>query len=198
MIHPTAIIEDGARIAADCRIGPYCVLGPQVVLQHLANAERAFRLMLDVRERGLVCRATRREPTQRRHALSKAVDVLVDLLVVRFEEVVQVAKLRPFHQPVMLLILMKQRPHGSLDGIELRQQLLHDLVLQANGVVLNRVWRTPGRAVCRLAIGLGGGRGAVRVRVVIRRCVGLRLRFGMGVGLRRCAHTILEIGWGNQ
>ncbi|MFC6687465.1 acyl-ACP--UDP-N-acetylglucosamine O-acyltransferase [Jhaorihella thermophila] len=31
-IHPTAIIEDGARIGQDCRIGPFCVVGPEVVL----------------------------------------------------------------------------------------------------------------------------------------------------------------------
>lgn len=31
-IHPTAIIEDGAEIGADVRIGPYCVIGPEVKL----------------------------------------------------------------------------------------------------------------------------------------------------------------------
>jgi len=29
-IHPTAIIEDGAEISGDARIGPFCVIGPQV------------------------------------------------------------------------------------------------------------------------------------------------------------------------
>lgn len=29
-VHPTAIIEDGARIAPDSVIGPYCVIGPNV------------------------------------------------------------------------------------------------------------------------------------------------------------------------
>lgn len=29
-IHPTAIIEDGAQIAASASIGPYCVIGPHV------------------------------------------------------------------------------------------------------------------------------------------------------------------------
>ena len=32
MIHPTAIVDPGARIGADCRIGPYCIVGGQVVL----------------------------------------------------------------------------------------------------------------------------------------------------------------------
>lgn len=32
MIHPTAIIESGARLGADCEIGPYCVVGPHVVM----------------------------------------------------------------------------------------------------------------------------------------------------------------------
>lgn len=32
MIHPTAIIEDGAQIAADVKIGPFCVVGANVVL----------------------------------------------------------------------------------------------------------------------------------------------------------------------
>lgn len=31
-IHPTAVIEAGARIGAGCRIGPYCVIGPDVTL----------------------------------------------------------------------------------------------------------------------------------------------------------------------
>lgn len=31
-IHPTAIIEDGARLGNNVHIGPYCVIGPHVVL----------------------------------------------------------------------------------------------------------------------------------------------------------------------
>jgi UDP-N-acetylglucosamine acyltransferase len=31
-IHPTAIVENGARIGADVRIGPYCTVGPGVEL----------------------------------------------------------------------------------------------------------------------------------------------------------------------
>lgn len=31
-IHPTAIVEDGARIGAEVRIGPYCLVGPDVEL----------------------------------------------------------------------------------------------------------------------------------------------------------------------
>jgi UDP-N-acetylglucosamine acyltransferase len=31
-IHPTAVIEDGAQIGADCTIGPFCVIGAQVKL----------------------------------------------------------------------------------------------------------------------------------------------------------------------
>ena len=31
-VHPTAIIEDGARVGSDVRIGPYCVVGPEVML----------------------------------------------------------------------------------------------------------------------------------------------------------------------
>lgn len=31
-IHPTAIVEAGAELADDVRIGPYCVVGPRVVL----------------------------------------------------------------------------------------------------------------------------------------------------------------------
>ena len=32
MIHPTAIIDAHAQLAADVRLGPYCVVGPEVVL----------------------------------------------------------------------------------------------------------------------------------------------------------------------
>ncbi len=31
-IHPTAIVEDGARLAGDATIGPYCTVGPHVSL----------------------------------------------------------------------------------------------------------------------------------------------------------------------
>jgi UDP-N-acetylglucosamine acyltransferase len=31
-VHPSAIIEDGARVGSDVRIGPYCVVGRDVVL----------------------------------------------------------------------------------------------------------------------------------------------------------------------
>jgi UDP-N-acetylglucosamine acyltransferase len=31
-VHPTAIIEDGARVGSDVRVGPYCVVGSEVVL----------------------------------------------------------------------------------------------------------------------------------------------------------------------
>jgi UDP-N-acetylglucosamine acyltransferase len=31
-IHPTAIVEDGATLGADVEIGPYCIVGPKVVL----------------------------------------------------------------------------------------------------------------------------------------------------------------------
>ena len=32
IIHPTALVEDGARIGTGCRIGPFCIIGPDVVL----------------------------------------------------------------------------------------------------------------------------------------------------------------------
>ena len=31
-IHPTAIVEDGARLVGDIAIGPYCTVGPHVTL----------------------------------------------------------------------------------------------------------------------------------------------------------------------
>jgi UDP-N-acetylglucosamine acyltransferase len=33
MIHPTAIVDAGARLGADVEIGPYCVVGPDAVLE---------------------------------------------------------------------------------------------------------------------------------------------------------------------
>ncbi|HCX60619.1 MAG TPA: acyl-[acyl-carrier-protein]--UDP-N-acetylglucosamine O-acyltransferase, partial [Candidatus Cloacimonas sp.] len=32
MIHPTAIIKEGAKIGSNCEIGPYCVIGENVSL----------------------------------------------------------------------------------------------------------------------------------------------------------------------
>jgi UDP-N-acetylglucosamine acyltransferase len=32
MIHPSAIVEDGARLGADVHVGPFCVVGPDVEL----------------------------------------------------------------------------------------------------------------------------------------------------------------------
>jgi UDP-N-acetylglucosamine acyltransferase len=32
MIHPTSIIEPGARVAASAKIGPYCLIGPEVAI----------------------------------------------------------------------------------------------------------------------------------------------------------------------
>ncbi len=31
-VHATAIVEDGARIAGDASVGPYCTVGPDVTL----------------------------------------------------------------------------------------------------------------------------------------------------------------------
>ena len=32
MIHPSAIVEDGAVIGPECQIGPFCAVGPNVTL----------------------------------------------------------------------------------------------------------------------------------------------------------------------
>ena len=42
LIHPTAIIADGAEIAADVKIGPYCVIGGDVSI----GAGSSLRVML--------------------------------------------------------------------------------------------------------------------------------------------------------
>ena len=36
-IHPTAVIEKGAHVAGDATVGPYCVVGPHVVIERGAN-----------------------------------------------------------------------------------------------------------------------------------------------------------------
>lgn len=36
-IHPTAIIHDGAQLGVDVQIGPYCIVGPQVVVKDRAR-----------------------------------------------------------------------------------------------------------------------------------------------------------------
>ena len=45
MIHPTAIVEDGARLGAEVRIGPYCVIGREVTLAD--GVELLTRLKLE-------------------------------------------------------------------------------------------------------------------------------------------------------
>ena len=32
-VHPTAIVEEGADLADDVEIGPYCIVGPRVTLR---------------------------------------------------------------------------------------------------------------------------------------------------------------------
>ena len=31
-VHPTALVDAGAKVHPSCRIGPYCVIGPNVEL----------------------------------------------------------------------------------------------------------------------------------------------------------------------
>ena len=59
-IHPTAIVEDGAKIGNSCKIGPYCCIGSEVTLEnnvslvshvvisgkHLLAEEQKFGLFL--------------------------------------------------------------------------------------------------------------------------------------------------------
>ena len=44
-IHPTAVIQEGARIGEACRIGPYCVIGPNVILG--AGSELLSHVVID-------------------------------------------------------------------------------------------------------------------------------------------------------
>ncbi len=37
MIHPTAVIHDGAKVGVDCNIGPFCIVGPNVTLGDRVN-----------------------------------------------------------------------------------------------------------------------------------------------------------------
>ena len=38
-IHPTAIVEDGAKVSNSCKIGPYCCIGPEVTLDENVSLE---------------------------------------------------------------------------------------------------------------------------------------------------------------
>ena len=44
MIHPTAVIEDGAQLAEDVDIGPYCVVGAQVKDRSRAHGSSAMSM----------------------------------------------------------------------------------------------------------------------------------------------------------
>jgi hypothetical protein len=80
----------------------------------------------------------------------------VDLLVILFEEEVEVVKLRSLNEPVVLLVLVVQGPERALDLVELRDQLLDNLLVQPDWVVLDHLLRAPGLAVCsvgRLRLG---------------------------------------------
>jgi UDP-N-acetylglucosamine acyltransferase len=54
-VHPTAIIEDGAKVGADVRVGPYCVVGSEVALgdgvELLSHAVVAGRTSIGARTR---------------------------------------------------------------------------------------------------------------------------------------------------
>jgi UDP-N-acetylglucosamine acyltransferase len=55
VIHPTAVIDRGAELAADVRVGPYSVIGPEVTIA--AGAEIGAHVVLEGRTRvGARCR----------------------------------------------------------------------------------------------------------------------------------------------
>ncbi|MGH7414596.1 MAG: acyl-ACP--UDP-N-acetylglucosamine O-acyltransferase [Candidatus Rokuibacteriota bacterium] len=55
MIHPTAVIDPGAELAPDARVGPYSVIGPEVTVA--AGAEIGAHVVLEGRVRvGARCR----------------------------------------------------------------------------------------------------------------------------------------------
>lgn len=49
MIHPTAVIDPGAELARDVRVGPYSVIGPDVTIEH--GAEIGAHVVLEGRVR---------------------------------------------------------------------------------------------------------------------------------------------------
>ena len=55
-VHPTAIVEDGARVGSDVRIGPYCLVGGEVALgdgvELLSHVAVAGRTTIGARTRG--------------------------------------------------------------------------------------------------------------------------------------------------
>jgi UDP-N-acetylglucosamine acyltransferase len=55
VIHPTAVVDRGAELAADVRVGPYSVIGPEVTVA--AGAEIGAHAVLEGRVRvGARCR----------------------------------------------------------------------------------------------------------------------------------------------
>jgi UDP-N-acetylglucosamine acyltransferase len=46
-IHPTAIVAEGAQIPASCKVGPYCTIGPNVILGE--DCELVSHVVLDGR-----------------------------------------------------------------------------------------------------------------------------------------------------
>jgi UDP-N-acetylglucosamine acyltransferase len=45
MIHPTAIVDPAAEIASGARIGPYCVIGPQVIIREDTELQHHVTVM---------------------------------------------------------------------------------------------------------------------------------------------------------
>ena len=45
MIHPTAIVDPAAEIASGARIGPYCVIGPQVIISEDTELQHHVTVM---------------------------------------------------------------------------------------------------------------------------------------------------------
>ena len=36
-LHPTSVVEDGAKLGQDVEIGPYCIVGSQVILGNIGQ-----------------------------------------------------------------------------------------------------------------------------------------------------------------
>ncbi len=94
------------------------------MLQHGRYCIDALRLVRQKRAPDQLLRVTGGHAAQQCDPLGNAIQARVHLLVALLKEAVQFHVVFSLDQPVMLVILVIEHPERSLEGVQMREQLL--------------------------------------------------------------------------